>query len=387
MASIEERDLANFEHSYRVTWREDGRRRNATFYDRHEAQDFKTAVERNGNRVPADWLRTDELLAGAAGRAARVNAAPLPTLLEAAITHTTSKNTKAQPEHRMKMQRNFERHLDELGAKRVDRVTTADVQAWCDALAAEDYKYKTIKNLRSDVSTVFKYLEQDGVVPRNPVKGTSIDADPDDGREPVFLEHYEFDAIAGFLSGEDLVYVELLAATGMRKGEAIVLRVGDVRLLDASPNIRVIKSLKHGHDGNHRIGKPKTRSGIRTIPIVADLVEILRRHMIGRAPTELLFPEHGNDGTWQRNIWVPAINASGLPAERRPRIHDLRHTAASWMLAEGAQLFVVSRVLGHADIQTTANTYGHLDQGSAAEAVARVAEARARSRRAQLHLV
>jgi integrase len=49
---------------------------------------------------------------------------------------------------------------------------------------------------------------------------------------------------------------------------------------------------------------------------------------------------------------------SGL--EIRPRIHDLRHTHVSWLIAQGVQLPAISRRLGHESITTTNDRYGHL---------------------------
>jgi integrase len=388
MASIESRKLADGTKIYRVRFRFDGRNRAVTFdgCDKDDALDFKADVEANPQRALARLEEQNR----AASRRPSPTAPGTPTLLEAALAHTESKNTKAQPEHRMKMRRNFTNHLgdDELGAARVDQITTADVQAWCDDLVADGKKYKTIKNLRSDVSTVFKFLVRDGVVVRNPVEGSTIDADPEDVRDAVFLQHWEFDAVAGFLQGEDRVYVELLAGTGMRKGETLPLRVGDLQLSPgAVPAVRVHRARKHGHDGVHRIGQPKTKAGKRTVVIDGELAAMLREHVKGRAPGDALFRGHGNDGTWQRNVWAPAIEASGLPEDRRPRIHDLRHTHASWLLAEGLSLFGVSKRLGHKKMSTTSDLYGHLDQSGDAELARVFGEARARARRAQLHVV
>ena len=44
----------------------------------------------------------------------------------------------------------------------------------------------------------------------------------------------------------------------------------------------------------------------------------------------------------------------------RPRIHDLRHTAASWMIAAGLDLVTVQYMMGHESVTTTADLYGHL---------------------------
>jgi site-specific recombinase XerD len=57
-----------------------------------------------------------------------------------------------------------------------------------------------------------------------------------------------------------------------------------------------------------------------------------------------------------------ALAAAGLP---RQRCHDLRHAFATLQLEAGADVFEVSRALGHASIATTANTYGHFTRAMA----------------------
>src|SRR5450759_4633320 len=73
------------------------------------------------------------------------------------------------------------------------------------------------------------------------------------------------------------------------------------------------------------------------------------------------------------NPWTLAINKAQNPVDsngepdpdarrltKRPRIHDLRHTHASWMLAEGMDMFTLSRRLGHETYATTDSRYSHL---------------------------
>lgn len=64
-----------------------------------------------------------------------------------------------------------------------------------------------------------------------------------------------------------------------------------------------------------------------------------------------------------RRVWAPAVKRAALG--KTPRIHDLRHTCASWMIAENVPLAVVQHHLGHESIETTVGTYGHLDRRSA----------------------
>jgi integrase len=64
------------------------------------------------------------------------------------------------------------------------------------------------------------------------------------------------------------------------------------------------------------------------------------------------------ESNWKRSInWAKARTAIGIPSLR---VHDLRHTAASIWLGQGADPKVVQRVLGHATAAMTMDLYGHL---------------------------
>jgi len=64
--------------------------------------------------------------------------------------------------------------------------------------------------------------------------------------------------------------------------------------------------------------------------------------------------------------WVPVRSLSPL---RRIRFHDMRHTFASWLIANGESLVYVKEQLGHHSIQITVDTYGHLIPGANRKAV------------------
>lgn len=68
----------------------------------------------------------------------------------------------------------------------------------------------------------------------------------------------------------------------------------------------------------------------------------------------------------------PAVRAAGLSPKLR--LHDLRHTAATLWLASGQSIYFVQQQLGHADIQTTIDRYGHPDEAAHREAAARAAK-------------
>jgi integrase len=64
------------------------------------------------------------------------------------------------------------------------------------------------------------------------------------------------------------------------------------------------------------------------------------------------------ESKFMEHIFRPAVLAAGLPAGLR--MHDLRHTAASLMIREGATIKAVQKALGHKSAKVTLDRYGHL---------------------------
>jgi integrase len=124
-----------------------------------------------------------------------------------------------------------------------------------------------------------------------------------------------------------------------------------------------------------RLGPPKSKMSRRTIEIGDDVLEALRP-LLDRPGSEFLFTTttgrvvmHSN---FYNRVWAPACKAAKLYP--KPRIHDARHTHASWLVAQGARLEYVQERLGHEDYTTTRRVYAHLMPDMRAEG-ARVAAA------------
>ena len=105
----------------------------------------------------------------------------------------------------------------------------------------------------------------------------------------------------------------------------------------------------------------KTETSVRTITLPAFLADVLGEHVSRFPSTDGLVFSAPEGGPLRRHF----IRRVFRPAVRRARLdplrfHDLRHTAASLAIAEGAHPKVIQDRLGHASITTTLNTYGHL---------------------------
>jgi excisionase family DNA binding protein len=162
----------------------------------------------------------------------------------------------------------------------------------------------------------------------------------------------------------DLVLVAV--RTGMRLGELRELRVGDIDLRGA--RIRV----KRQRTQRGQVKAPKGDKA-RTVQVPADAVAVLRRRISGLDRDDLVFSKpagylagHRNEEPaqggepWSHRDIIGAVKRGAKAAKlgRSLGVHTLRHTFATHAVAAGVPLSVVSRQLGHADIQTTMR-YAH----------------------------
>ena len=119
-----------------------------------------------------------------------------------------------------------------------------------------------------------------------------------------------------------------------------------------------------------RMNTPKTEASARAIPLPTFAVEALARHRDGQAAerefagdrwteTGLVFTSTIGTPLEPRNVLRQFQSLLDVVEIPRRRFHDLRHTAASLLLAQGATLHEVKEILGHSQIAITANLYGH----------------------------
>ncbi len=155
---------------------------------------------------------------------------------------------------------------------------------------------------------------------------------------------------------------------GLRKGELLGLRWADVDL-DARA-LRVAVALQRV-DGKLVLVEPKSARSRRTIPLPEAVAEALRRHRarqlaerVKAGPAwednDLVFATKLGRPVEQRNLhrnFHDLLDSAGLP---RIRFHDLRHSCASLLLAQGVPARVVMEILGHSQIALTMNTYSHV---------------------------
>ncbi len=228
---------------------------------------------------------------------------------------------------------------------------------------------KTIANHHALLSNVLKVAVEKKLREDNPAFRMRL---PKGVREePVFLSPAEFHTILHFLEPAVRPLVYFLATTGTRWGEATAVQWGDVVDHGDVPVVRISRAWKRAAGSGSVLSTPKTARGRRTISLPAETLRLLG--VRGRADAFVFTGLESGDRIWRsvfERQWKRAIakamsraecaEAGLVPLVRAPRVHDLRHTHASWLIAQGMPLPYVQARLGHESITTTVHVYGHL---------------------------
>lgn len=171
-----------------------------------------------------------------------------------------------------------------------------------------------------------------------------------------FLTRDEFSSLLEEIPpGFDSAVVSFLVGTGARWGEAVGAHVKRLDLVRG--NLRIAEVWD---DAMHRVKPyPKGRK-IRDVPVPDWVLDQVETQIDGRT-TGLLFEKNGTPPdahNWRARVWAPAVKRANIG---HTRIHDLRHTYASWLLQDGVPLAEVGKLLGHVSPITT-QRYAHLTE-------------------------
>jgi len=185
-------------------------------------------------------------------------------------------------------------------------------------------------------------------------------------REMSVLDRDQAAALLEGAAGSEFEVVLLTALyTGLRVGELLGLRWRDLDLL--SGQLRVQQSAQPVKGGGVDYGPPKTHRSRRAVSLPRPVTDALQRHRTAQTKTRLAigpeWPEselvctdtfgRPMSRTRLRLAFQRLLAEAGLP---RLRLHDLRHTMATLMLAQGEHPKIVSERLGHATVGITLDT-------------------------------
>lgn len=269
-----------------------------------------------------------------------------------------------------------------LGRKRVAQLTPAHVDALISQKIDSGLSVSTVRRIRSVLSQALDQAIRWGLVNRNVValtRGPKQQRRSGRTLSPVQARHL----LAALDGHRNEALYTLMLSTGLRRGEALGLYWQDIDF--GSGVLNVTRQLKR-EGGSLITRETKTARSRRAINLPSPMTALLRVHKARQAAERLAMGE-----AWHETGFV-FVSAVGTPIDPRNLYrefrsiclraglggwhpHELRHSAASLMLAQGVKIQVVSEILGHSSIRMTADVYGHIldpDRQSAADAMGAV---------------
>lgn len=249
----------------------------------------------------------------------------------------------------------FRQLCEAFDRKQAARVGSDDFYAYIGAKRRQGLAPKTITNHLSFASGCFSHAVKRRWLESNPLIGVERPRRGGSDGDIRFLVREEVEVLLRAIPDDKLASTDrafYLAATmaGLRQGELLALRWCDVDW--PAGVIRVRRSITRG-----RIGTPKSRHGIRAVPLADRLARDLDRHFRqsryrGDEDLALCHPDSGRpyDASKQRKRFKAALKRAGL---REVRVHDLRHTFGTGMAAVGVPMRTLQEMMGHEDIRTT----------------------------------
>jgi integrase len=266
-----------------------------------------------------------------------------------------------------------------LGRIQLAKLAPSDLQAMLNAKSIAGASPQTVRNIHAVLRRAINQAVRWQLVSSN--VASMVDLPRAERHEVPALSPTGARAVLDAVRGDRLEgLVTLTLLSGLRQGEALGLRWQD---LDLEAGTLSVRHALQRLDGRTELVEPKTTRSRRNLPLSPALVAALREHRKRQLSERLWAGSRWQeadyvfttrigtplDGTDTTKRFQALLAAAGVP---RMRFHDLRHGAASLLLAQGVHPRVVMEQLGHSQISLTMNTYSHVVPELQREAVTKL---------------
>ena len=345
--------------SYQARWRppgdgRDSQRRTRSFPTRREANRWIADMDADYHR----GVHTDP-------RRGQVTLARIADEWRAAELHHLKPKTIAGYEHILA------KHISPaFGDRKLQALTAHQIQVWVNEFA-QSHQPSTIRNVYGVLTRLLDFAVRRRYLPVSPADSVRLPrathAQADRRRRQLILGPAEIRSVADQMPTPAYRAATYLAAyCGLRAGELWALQRQHVDLLHRSVTVARAQTEVTGQSLVY--GPPKSAAAHRTIKVPAQVAGILAAYLgtptANQDPAALVFMTPSGTPVRQTNfykrVFKPAVRSTLPERLHALRFHDLRHTCASLCLSSTPNLHIVKERLGHEDIRTTVNLYGHL---------------------------
>ena len=277
----------------------------------------------------------------------------------------------------VKVMSQYEFHiLPIFGSKFIDDISVIDIQNYANDKVNNFVNYR---NLITNISRIFDYAVNIGLIDANPTKRISIPKrkiSVGDNKKQNYYTKIELKQFLDLSRKQQPYYIyaffQLLAYSGCRKGEILGLQWRSVSFKDN--HINIMQTLASGKDNRLYLEQPKTKNSKRIVSLDKQTMEVLKhwkkeqRKMMFQLgyntmnDEQLVFSNIENSFlqvSKPRKWMLQTIHKNNL---KEISIHGFRHTHATLLLEAGVSPKVISERLGHSSIQITLDLYSHVTE-------------------------
>ncbi len=213
------------------------------------------------------------------------------------------------------------------------------------------YKKNTIRNLNANLKSFLEFCEQDGFIEKSPYFAITLkNAQEAKAIDPFTLEEVK-KLVENAPSLRLKAFLTVAFLTGLRTGEQLALLWSDVDF--ENKKIKIDKSLNL----SGVITSPKNKPSIREVDLLEPVEKILKELKASEpANKKMIFLSIPKRTQYFQQAFKKLLKALNL---KERKLYTTRHTFASLMLSQGEEAMLVSKTLGHKDLNTTYKTYSH----------------------------
>ena len=300
-----------------------------------------------------------------------------------------------------------------LGRYKLQNLTPLIIQEWLNKKPMDGYMRSSLDDMKKVLSGALKYAVYPAqLLTHNPAAGVvlpNVDIKPQSPDEKVLSEEDMQKLIKRFPPGNPYYIMIMIGYyTGLRIGEVLGLTWDCVDLENQTISVEKTMTRLYGQTGQIGFGAPKTKESERVVSFGSTLASALRKHKIMQAENELkyggyyrrtyLLEEKQGNKIFQHVVsaeksvpmlakkidmvctqangeFVKPSSFSHVTKIARVELginfsfHSFRHTHATVLIENGANIKEVQRRLGHSSFETTMDTYSHATQKMSSDAV------------------
>ena len=267
----------------------------------------------------------------------------------------------------------FNKHIsnviaDYFSGKAIQTISGTDIQKYLIYLRTT-YKTaqgkplapKTIRHHYATLANIFSFAIKQEIITKNPMD--KVDCPKAQKKKVDAFTEEQARSFFGYLDECPMDFrcmLNLLITTGIRRGELMGLQWGDIDFDDCV--ISVNRNVTYTPDSGIMVSTPKTECSVRQIPVMPSVAAVLMEYRNGAEDwkkNDFLFPKDGNPALARDPNSITRRVKRFMKLHDLPDMspHDLRHSCATLLLSNGADIKSVQEILGHSNASTTLNFY------------------------------